>query len=136
MAPPQGGPGPNSTFSRLFEAWGIEFDVNKVLLDNRYRSPVGRGVVHPAVLTLTEDAINRDDVVTAQLQDVRFAMPGGFTGEAAEGLAIDYLLLSSPENQFVPAGEAELGPGVQRLLEEFSASGEPVAWTKVMSPEA
>ncbi|MEM8954202.1 MAG: Gldg family protein [Verrucomicrobiota bacterium] len=126
MAPPQGGPAPSSTFERLFEAWGLEFDPGQVLADNRFRSPVGRGVVHPAVLTLTEDAISEEDVTTAQLQDVRMAMAGGFKGQPAEGLTMDVLLASSPESQFVTPGEAELGPGVQRLVEEFAPSGEVI----------
>ncbi|MEM7147376.1 MAG: Gldg family protein, partial [Verrucomicrobiota bacterium] len=126
MAPPQGGPAPSSTFERLFEAWGLEFDPGQVLADNRFRSPVGRGVVHPAVLTLTGEAINADDVTTAQLQDVRMAMAGGFKGEPAEGLTMEVLLASSPESQFVTPGEADLGPGLQRLVEEFVPSGEVV----------
>ena len=43
----------------------------------------------PAVLALTEKAVNKDDIVTADANNLFFVFGGAFTGTPAEGLTAD-----------------------------------------------
>jgi ABC-type uncharacterized transport system involved in gliding motility auxiliary subunit len=65
------------------------------------------------VLSLTRDAINADDIVTSQLDNLLLAYPGAFTGTPAAGLSQTVLLKSSPNSQLIEKMLAEFG-GVDR----------------------
>ncbi len=114
---------PVSTFSSLLGAWGVEFDSTRVVADMQYRTPLRGGIVSPAILTLGEEAINAEDPVTAQLQDVALIFTGGFVVDAKEGTSAENLLSSSQFNELILPAEAEPGPEFQKLLDEFSPSG-------------
>ena len=122
MAPPPT-IAPVSTLSQLLGAWGVEFDSTKVVADMQYRTSLRGGMVSPTVLSLGEEAINSEDIVTAQLKDVSLVFSGGFLVDATEGLKVENLLSSSQLNQLVLPSEAEPGPGFQKLLDDFSPSG-------------
>ncbi len=126
MAPPPPGVGDSSTLENLLTAWGVEFDATKVVADMRFRTPLslqnGQRAVTPTVLSLSEDAINRDDVITAQLQDISFLFPGALMG-GKEELSPEILLQTSAENEMWSAAEAEPGPGMRKMIEEFAPSG-------------
>ena len=90
VSPPQA-----STLGPLFQAWGIQFDPARVVLDERHAlqvqpDPNGPPVRHLAVLGLGRDTLNQDDVVTADLGVLNFSTAG------ALGLVRDATLRMEP----------------------------------------
>ena len=88
-----------STLPTLFNVWGIEFSKpGQVVLapENAYHSitdPLGKE--HPAILSLTGNMINQNNVVTAGLDKLNLVFSGAFTGDPAEGLSKTVLLKTS-----------------------------------------
>jgi ABC-type uncharacterized transport system involved in gliding motility auxiliary subunit len=115
-----GGGGSSSTLDKLLGAWGLKFDSTKVVADMSYVGQTGQGP-NPTVLALTENAANKDDVLTSGVSSIMLAFAGAFTGAPAEGLKQTVLLKSSKDSQFVDPMMAQMsGP---QLKKDFSASG-------------
>ena len=72
----------NSDLPRLFSAWGVLYDSQKVVLDRsralRIELADTSSMSHPAMLGLGQQEINRDDVITASLQRVYVSSAGYF----------------------------------------------------------
>ena len=81
------------------------------------RSPQGRA---PAVLMLTEKAVNKDDVLTADIDNLVFVFAGAFTGTPADGLKQTVLIKSSKNSQLVDPMMAQMGG--EEMLKSFKAS--------------
>jgi ABC-type uncharacterized transport system involved in gliding motility auxiliary subunit len=123
MAPPQG-----SSLPKLLEAWGLTFDETMVVADATHRTLIDRGSGREdmlAVLSLTSDAVNSDDVVTGEIESLLLPMPGAFDGNPSEGLRKDILLSSSKEAQLVETFRAQAGGN--DLIESFRPSGDSYA---------
>ncbi|MSQ48943.1 MAG: hypothetical protein EXR30_00970 [Betaproteobacteria bacterium] len=98
--PGVGGGGTSSSLPKLFKAWGLEMNPGKVLADVVYAS--GAGQRHtPTVLTLNRSALNRDDVVTSQIETLLYAFGGAFEVKPVEGLKVTELIKSSPNSMLV-----------------------------------
>ena len=74
-----------STFYRLFKAWGLDMDLGKVVADMTFASGEGPRLL-PTLLSLNPQALNMDDVVTSQVGTLLIPFGGSFTGKPAEGL--------------------------------------------------
>ncbi len=95
-----GGGGTSSSLPKLFKAWGIEMNPGKVLADVVYAS--GAGARHtPTVLTLNRTALDRDDVVTSQIETLLYAFGGAFDVKPIDGLKVTELVKSSPNSMLV-----------------------------------
>ncbi len=90
----------SSSLDKLFKAWGLTFDAGKVVADMEHVAKLQEGP-NPAVLTLNETAINKDDVVTANTDNLLLAFTGTFSGTPAEGLVETVLLKSSKRSGLV-----------------------------------
>jgi ABC-type uncharacterized transport system involved in gliding motility auxiliary subunit len=98
--PGVGGGGTNSSLPTLFKAWGLAMDPGKVIADVVFAS--GGGQRHtPTVLTLNRTALNRDDVVTAQIETLLYAFGGAFDVKPVEGLKVTELVKSSTNSMLV-----------------------------------
>ncbi|MSQ88129.1 MAG: hypothetical protein EXR32_02495 [Betaproteobacteria bacterium] len=98
--PGVGGGGTSSSLPKLFKAWGLEMNPGKVLADVVYAS--GAGQRHtPTVLTLNRSALNRDDVVTSQIETLLYAFGGAFEVKPVDGLKVTELIKSSPNSMLV-----------------------------------
>jgi ABC-type uncharacterized transport system involved in gliding motility auxiliary subunit len=95
-----GGGGTSSTLTKLFKAWGVEMNPNKVLADVVYASGNGQRYT-PTVLTLNRTAFNRDDVVTSQIETLLYAFGGAFDVKPVDGLKVTPLITSSPNSMLV-----------------------------------
>jgi ABC-type uncharacterized transport system involved in gliding motility auxiliary subunit len=115
-----GGPPSSSSLDKLLKAWGITFDATKVLADTEYvgRTRQGRA---PAVLMLTEKAMNKDDVLTADVDNLVMVLAGAFSGTPVEGLKETVLIKSSKNSQLVEPILAQMGG--EEILKSFSPSG-------------
>jgi ABC-type uncharacterized transport system involved in gliding motility auxiliary subunit len=121
-----GGPaGTSASLDKLLKAWGISFDTSKVVADLNFKMQLrgrdGQPTEAPAFLALTPDGINRDDIVTSQIDNIWLPMCGAFTGEPAAGLKETVLLNSSKESQLVDGFMA--GMGGESILNGFKPSG-------------
>jgi len=98
--PGVGGGGTSSTLPRLFKAWGVQMNPGKVIADVVYASGAGNRYT-PTVLTLNRTALNRDDVVTSQIETLLYAFGGAFEVGPAQGLKVSELARSSPNSMLV-----------------------------------
>ncbi len=111
-APPMGGQDASSSLGKLFDAWGVEFEADKVVVDMTYSTEVGgqggQRQVSPAVLTLDSRAMNAEDIITGPLENVIMLYAGAFTGEPAEGLKKTVLMRTSTQSQLIDSFRAQL----------------------------
>lgn len=117
-----------ATMDKLLKAWGIEMDKGKVTADLNYAARINRGgkaEVAPAVLALTQEAMDTNDVVTSQIDNMVMPFPGGFTGTPAEGLKETVLIQTTKSGQQVDKMMAEFSG--EQLSKDFSATGKPYA---------
>ncbi len=118
------GPQPSSsTLPNLFAAWGVEYDPGSILADATYRTRVNRGggpedLLH--VLDIRQEATNDEDIVTADLGELIFPMPGALSGVPPEGMRKETLIRSSRETQLIPSVQAEMSG--REMLEQFRSS--------------
>ncbi|NOY80478.1 MAG: hypothetical protein GXP31_05670 [Kiritimatiellaeota bacterium] len=114
-----------STLGKLLDAWGIKFNTEKVVADMVYMTRVqgrdGQPQSMPTVLSLTRDAVQRDDPVTSQLSSLLVAFGGAFEGDGADGLEKEVLFHTSDQCQLVEKFMAQM-PG-NAVLRDFKPEG-------------
>lgn len=115
-----GSPPSSSSLDKLLKAWGLTFDQGKVLADMDYvgRTRQGRA---PAVLALTEKAMNKDDVVTADVDNLFMVFAGVFSGTPPEGLKETVLIESSKQSQLVDPMLVQMSG--EAIAKDFAPSG-------------
>ena len=121
-AQPTVGPVPaasSSSLDKLLNAWGLEFNTSLVVADLNHMGRTQQGRA-PTVLALAEDALNQNDVLTAQTNAV-MVMAGAFTGTPADGLKQTVLIKSSPNSQLIAPIVAR-GSG-EEIIHKFQPSG-------------
>jgi ABC-type uncharacterized transport system involved in gliding motility auxiliary subunit len=105
MNPMQAAQIPGSNLEKLLKAWGLNFDSNKVLADMIFKTMINRGdnrpEAAPAVLSLTHEAVDKNDVVTSEIDNALIPFAGAFTGTPIEGLTQTVLIHSSKDSQLV-----------------------------------
>lgn len=110
-----------SSLDKLLKAWGLDMDINKVVADMTFAGHNGQnGAIMPTVLLLNQDGINREDIVTGQIDNLVMPFAGAFTGKPAEGLKETVLLHSSPDSQLVDSLTASIG--ADQIMKDFKAS--------------
>lgn len=111
--------GGGSSLDKLLTAWGLKFESTKVVADLDFvgRTREGR---QPAVLALNEKAINREDIIAADANNLFLVFAGAFSGTPAEGLKETVLLHSSKNSQFVDPMSAQFGG--EKIIQDFSSS--------------
>lgn len=109
-----------SNLEKLFQAWGLVFDTSKVVADMEHVAPLQEGP-NPAVLALNETAVNKDDVVTAEADNLVMAFAGAFVGTPKDGITESVLIKSSKRSQLVEAMMAQM-MGAQ-IARDFAAGG-------------
>ncbi len=116
----QMGPPSSSSIDKLLKAWGLTFDSTKVVADMDFvgRTRQGRA---PAVLQLTEKAVNKDDVLTGDADNLLMVFAGAFSGTPAEGLTQTVLIKSSKNSQLVDPMMAQMGG--EEVIKTFAPSG-------------
>jgi ABC-type uncharacterized transport system involved in gliding motility auxiliary subunit len=119
-----------SSLDRLLHAWGVEAPRERVVLDLRgaWRVRAGQGerapgVDYPAWFNIQAEGLNREEVATAQLEQVTVASAGALRPRAGADLAFIPLLTSSAQSMTVEAARIAEGPS-PRLLAGFRADGE------------
>jgi ABC-type uncharacterized transport system involved in gliding motility auxiliary subunit len=115
-----GQPASSSSLDRLLKTWGFSFETSKVVADMNYVARTRQGRA-PAILLLNEKAMNKEDIVTADADDIVMAMAGDFTGTPAAGLKETVLIKTSPNSQLVDGIMAQYGG--ESIATDFKPSG-------------
>ena len=109
----------SSTLPTLLPAWGVTFESSKTLADTTFATKVGtREAQEPvtalAVLTLDKKGMpQKDNVLTKDLENVSFFLPGGFTITGGGGVTANSLVKSSTNTEFVDSFRAmQLDPSL------------------------
>jgi ABC-type uncharacterized transport system involved in gliding motility auxiliary subunit len=116
-------PGGGSSLDKLIKAWGIQFDSGKAVADLKYMNRqvhLGNSE-NPGWIDLTDEGLNKDDVVTSEVGDLWIPFSGAFTGTPVAGLKETVLLKSSTESQLVDAMMAAFSG--DSVTKDFKASG-------------
>ncbi len=114
------GGGSSSSIDKLLKAWGLTFDSTQVVADMDFVGRTRQGP-QPAVLALNEKAVNKDDVITADADNLFMVFAGAFLGTPAEGLKQTVLIKSSKNSQLVDPMSAQMGG--KKVGQDFVASG-------------
>jgi ABC-type uncharacterized transport system involved in gliding motility auxiliary subunit len=103
--PMMGGGPSSSSLDKLFKAWGLEMEAGKVVADmtfaSKTRSGNGQVVDAPAVLSITTEGVNKDDIITSQIDTMLVPFAGAIKGTPVEGLKKTALISSSKNSQLV-----------------------------------
>lgn len=125
-------PGPSdSDLEPLFKAWGIELEPKVVAGDRQSARRVNIGtsaspvpLQYVAWLQLKGDALNHDDVVTADLDQINMASAGILKPVKDAKTTVTPLIQTSTDAEEIPEEKVEGMPDVAGLLDNFKPSGE------------
>ena len=127
-------PDTGSDLKKLFAAWGIQYDKNKVLGDrigaqrvSAGRDSLGRPVItdYIAWVTLQDDQVKRNDVVTGELEKITVATSGFIQKADGASYEMDPLLTSSAEAMAIKVSQVNKDPEPAKLLRDFKAADKP-----------
>lgn len=127
-------PDDGSDLKKLFKAWGIQYDKNKVLGDRQGAQRVsagtdslGRPIItdYIAWVTMRGEQVNRSDVVTGELEQITIASSGFFEVAKDSGLKVEPLLTSSPQAMAIKVSDVKKDPKPHKLLQAFKAADKP-----------
>ena len=119
-------PGGGSSLPKLLQTWGVAFDMSKVVADLSFTKEISfqqgqRPQPMPTFLFVNPDGINKEDVLTAQLDNLLIPMPGSFSGTPATGLQQTVLLHTTKKSELVDGMTSQFSP--QKTMDEFKPSG-------------
>ena len=121
----------SSDLHKLFDAWGIAYDANKVVgdLSGAWRvraNPADRtqAVEYVAWFNI-RDGISHDDPATADLTQVTVASAGFLAKKPGADIEFTPLLSSSDRSEALPADQVRAMPDPAKILSEFKPEGGP-----------
>lgn len=119
-----------STADRLLEAWGVTMERGKVVGDMEisqkvtYRGRFGlQSTNYLPWISVREDLINQEEVITAQLQRLNLASAGSLLQTQDARTEFIPLLSSTAKSMLIPAEEIALMPDPAKIMSEFVPSG-------------
>jgi ABC-type uncharacterized transport system involved in gliding motility auxiliary subunit len=123
----------SSDLKRLFAAWGLELVPDKVAGDRelatRVQAPVSgrtQTIDYIAWLSLGEDNLNRDDVVTADLSNLLMATPGVLEKKQGASTTFTPLVSTNADATEIAADKLRLFPDFLGLLADYKPVGHPL----------
>jgi gliding motility-associatede transport system auxiliary component len=119
----------SSDLPKLFKAWGVQYDANKVVIDRTraLQISISQGappVRDAAILGLTKRDMNPNDVTTANLDTINISSTGFFQLDKESKNKLVPLIQSSTDAMTVPAERVKFLPDPSQLLTGFQPSGE------------
>jgi ABC-type uncharacterized transport system involved in gliding motility auxiliary subunit len=117
--------GGGSSLPKLLQAWGVNFENSKVVADRNFQMVLGGGdaanAQRPTWLSLTPEGLDKDDVITSQIDNIWYFSGGAFSGTPADGLKQTVLLKSTKDSGLVEGFLANLSP--ESAMKDFKPSG-------------
>ncbi|HSE12044.1 MAG TPA: hypothetical protein VLB69_05355, partial [Rudaea sp.] len=114
---------------KLFKAWGVQYDPNKVVLDRARALQISLSQGAPpvrdaAILGLTKRDLNPNDVTTANLDTINISSAGFFQLDKDSKNKLVPLIQSSTDAMTVPTERVKFLPDPSQLLTGFQPTGE------------
>jgi len=129
LAPTPEVPG-EGTADRLLAAWGVKLENGKVVGDMEISQKVtfrGRFGIQSANylpwITVRDDLINHDEVLTAQLKRLNLASAGSLLQTTDARTEFIPLLSTTTRSMLIPAQEVAFMPDPAKIMSEFVAAG-------------
>lgn len=119
----------SSDLPKLFQAWGVQYNPNQVVLDAGNALPIqvnpaAPPVQHLAILGYRKDNLNKDEVATAQLETVNISTAGQFSLSEASKLKLTDLVQSSADAMLTETDRIKFLPDPSQLYEGFQATNQ------------
>ncbi len=117
----------SSDLEQLFTAWGIDYDASKIVLDlgRAHQIPAqmsGQPIPHVGILNLEGDAINREQNVIADLENINIASSGFIAHHAGANTQFIPLLRSSHKTDVMDSQTYSMIGNHAELLEKMKPS--------------
>jgi ABC-type uncharacterized transport system involved in gliding motility auxiliary subunit len=120
--------GRTSSLSTLFDAWGIDFDATKVVLDRKYALTVGGAhsgeARHYGLLAVTKDDIDAEDVISSELEILSAGVSGFIKAKEDAEIKITPIATSSDDSALIEAVKFRFLPDLGQLSNGFEPTGE------------
>lgn len=121
--------GRSSSLKKLFDAWGIEFDTTKVVLDRKFALTVGGAHQeqsrHYGLLAITKDNIDDEDVTSSELEVISMGVAGALSAKEGSTIQLTPIVTSSDDAALIDASRFRFLPELSQLSEGFEPSGTP-----------
>ena len=121
--PPQPGA---STLDKMFNAWGLEFLIDQVVLDPIYAlsvsGPGGQPLKHPGIIGATDRAIDNDDIITAELETINVSAAGHLNVNEQSSLLMQPLISSSDGGETVESMLYQFSQDPTALFDQFDGN--------------
>ena len=120
--------GRTSNLKPLFDAWGIEYDPTKVVLDRKYALTVGGAHQgqsrHYALLGIGNNNIDSEDVISSELELITVAVAGHLKAKEGSSIEMTPIVTSSDDAMLIDAAQFRFLPDLSQLSKNFNPSGE------------
>jgi len=130
-----GGP-TNSSMDDLFKAWGIKFDKMQIVGDHQLATRVNSGqfgvVDYPIWITLSSKFLNREQVITSELEELTLIDSGSFETTPSFKLSFTPLVTSSKNSGLVDFATVRLVNPVT-ISKMIKADGKPKVLAAIVS---
>ncbi|HXP76506.1 MAG TPA: Gldg family protein [Stellaceae bacterium] len=127
----QGGEPVDSDLEPLFKAWGVELEPKVVAGDRQAARRVNIGSANApqpldyvAWLQLKDEALNHDDLVTGDLDQINMASAGILKPTKDAKTSFVPLIQTSTDSEEIPVDKVEGMPDVAGLLDDFKPTGQ------------
>lgn len=119
-----------SSLPSLFAAWGLDMPGDSFVGDRTTALPQAWGERKQPIPFLQyhklgPDNMNRDDVITSQLQGILLSTPGSLRKLEGGTTQLTPLLFSSSDAALIPTSQVQFMPDPQRMLSEFVPANMP-----------
>lgn len=121
----------SSDLKPLLNAWGLEMEPGKIVADGKFARRINAGTAtgtkpidYPGWISITGDAINSDDSVTAKLETINMATAGSLRKKDGSSLEVEPLIRSSDQAALMPAEQFQGMPDFATLLRDFKPTGQ------------
>jgi len=119
----------DSSLDPLFAAWGVEYDRTQFIADLGQALQVslqqGRAPVrHPAIIGVTAENFDADDVVTGELETINLASAGAISLSADSPLSLQPLIRSSTQSGLLDAERLRFLADPSELISEVAPGDE------------
>jgi ABC-type uncharacterized transport system involved in gliding motility auxiliary subunit len=111
---------PTSDLPNLFKAWGVTYNKSDIVADMNYRTQL-MGRQTPVALRLPNEALNKNERITSDLQSLIFMMSGALDVSAKDGITATTLAASSEASDLIDSTTAE--KYIREPVTTFNATG-------------
>ena len=120
--------GRTSNLKKLFDAWGIDYDPTKVVLDRKYALTVGGAHQgqsrHYGLLAVTKEDIDADDVISSELEVISAGVSGFINAKEGADIKVIPIVTSSDDSALIDASKFRFLPDLNQLSNGFEPTGE------------